>query len=248
MADPKFLEEIQIDPEIGAIEIKITARAKDEEDVMRVLKSEHVKPESRFIYFYDTPDLKFFESGLVLRSRKVSNGTDDSTVKLRPVDASTVSEYWKNTPGFEIEIDAVGDSAVTSAKLSADQDRGEIDAVAEGKREIRKLFSKDQEKLITENRPAGVKWADLTTFGPVSVRKWEFQPDGFDYEVTVEEWVLPDESDLVELSVKADPDKVAEAAAQFTEILRESGIDTDGAQQTKTKSALHFFTTGVGVD
>ena len=68
MSEPEFLQEIQIDPGVGEIEIKITARAKDEADVMRVLKSEHVKPESRYIYFYDTPDLKFFESGLVLPS------------------------------------------------------------------------------------------------------------------------------------------------------------------------------------
>jgi len=184
----------------------------------------------------------------VLRARRVSGGADDSTVKLRPVDPATIAEGWKKTPGFEIELDRVGDDAICSAKLSIDQRRGEIDDVASRGRPIRSLFSKDQERLIAEHRPRDLRWDDLTAFGPVAVRKWEFTPKGFSYEITVEEWVLPDESDLVELSVKAPPGDAGVASDEFLAFLRDRGFDTEGDQQTKTRSALRYFTTGEGID
>ena len=112
---------------------------------------------------------------------------------------------------------------------------------------MQKLFSGIQEELIEEHVPAEIAWEDLAVLGPVDVRKWEVQPKGFDYEVTIEEWVLPDDSDLVELSVKADPADAAKANDAFIELLRRRGIDTEGDAQTKTRAALRYFTTGVGI-
>jgi hypothetical protein len=238
---------VEIDPSIGAIEIKITARAKDEDVVRGALEAHDIEAEKREVYFFDTPELGLFESGLVLRARLAHDGADDSTVKLRPVAPEQLSEYWQDMDGFEVELDAVGEDAICSAKLSVDQDRGEIRKVAEGRREVRKLFSKEQEKLLEEHGPANVTWDELTVLGPVDVRKWEVRPKGFDYEVTIEEWVLPDDSDLVELSVKAEPGDAAVASSAFAELLRSRGIDTEGDQQTKTRAALRYFTTGVGI-
>jgi hypothetical protein len=50
--------EIQIDPAIGAIEIKITARAKDEDEVRESLESLDVEAQRREIWFYDTEGLE----------------------------------------------------------------------------------------------------------------------------------------------------------------------------------------------
>jgi hypothetical protein len=78
--------------------------------------------------------------------------------------------------------------------------------------------------------------------GPVDVRKWEFEPKDLGHEVTVEEWVLPDRSDLVEFSIKVEPEKAAEASREFEEYLRSRDIGTEGDQQTKTRTALQYFT------
>lgn len=51
----------------------------------------------------------------------------------------------------------------------------------------------------------------------------------------------------VELSVKADPADAAKANDAFVELLRQRGIDTEGDAQTKTRAALRYFTTGVGI-
>ena len=79
-------------------------------------------------------------SSLRRRARLVHGGADDSTVKLRPVVPSELSDYWKKMDGFEVELDSVGEEVICSAKLSVDQDRGEIRDVAEGRRPVRKLF------------------------------------------------------------------------------------------------------------
>jgi hypothetical protein len=247
MGEADLQRTVEIDPSIGAIEIKITARAKDEDAVRAALDSAGIEAEKREVYFFDTPELALFDAGIVLRARLVHDGADDSTVKLRPVVPERLSEYWKELDGFEVELDAVGEQAICSAKLSVDQKRGEIEEAVGGERAVRRLFSEEQEKLLKEHGPGGVTWDELAVLGPVDVRKWEVEPKGFDYEVTIEEWVLPDDSDLVELSVKAEPGDADKASAAFVELLRSRGIDTEGDQQTKTRAALRYFTTGVGI-
>jgi hypothetical protein len=248
MTEQGLERELRIDPSIGAVEVKITAQAADEERVREALESAHIEPESREIYFFDTVELDLFESGLVLRARLVHDGADDSTVKLRPVDASSLDEVWKATEGFEIELDAVGADAICSAKLSVDQRRGEIEEVVAGRRSVMKLFSRAQERLIAQHRGAELDWEALQVFGPVQVRKWEATPKELGYEITVEEWVLPDRSDLVELSVKAPPSEAGSASDAFLAYLQGRGMDIEGEQQTKTRSALRYFTTGEGLD
>ena len=84
--------------------------------------------------------------------------------------------------------------------------------------------------------------------GPVDVHKWEIEPKDFPSEVTIEQWVLPDGSDLVDLSTKAEPGEATQTTEQFLALLSRHGIDTEGDEQTKTRAALRFFTTGVGID
>ena len=194
MADEQTRAQLEIDPRFGTVEMKITARARDEDEVLEALERAHIKPEAREVYFFDTRELTLFEAGIVLRARLVHDGADDSTVKLRPVDPKTIGERWKDDEKLEFEVDAVGDNYVSSAKLSADQDRGEIDDVVQGRRSMRSLFSGDQEEFLDDHAPggAGVEWDRLRPLGPVKVHKWEVEPKELGYEVTVEEWVLPD--------------------------------------------------------
>jgi hypothetical protein len=237
---------LEIDPAIQAVEIKITAQVNNEDLVRAALERSGEEPENRRVYFFDTPSLELFESGVVLRARAVQDDTDDSTVKLRPVDPTTLDEAWKRTDGFEIELDGVGDAMICSAKLSVDQKRDEIDEVAAGTRPLRKLFSQEQERLLVEHAPRPISWEELTVLGPVAVRKWKVEPEDFDDEIVAEEWTLPDGSDLIELSIKVEPERSREGSESFMAFLEAHGFDTEGDQQTKTRAALRFFTTGEG--
>ena len=237
---------LEIDPAIQAVEIKITAQVHNEELVRAALERSGEEPEHRHVFFFDTASLELFDSGVVLRARVVKDDADDSTVKLRPVDPTMLDDAWKRTDGFEIELDGVGDKMICSAKLSVDQRREEIEDVAVGTRPLRKLFSDEQERLIIEHAPRTIAWEELTVLGPVQVRKWKVEPEDFEDEIVAEEWTLPDGSDLIELSIKVPPSRARERTDAFMAFLETHGFDTQGDQQTKTKAALGFFTTGVG--
>ena len=108
MPDRPLKTEVQIDPAIQAVEVKITARVEDEDLVLGLLKDRDAEPEERTVYFFDTPELALFDVGLVLRARKVKGDADDTTVKIRPVDPARIPIDWMKTAGFEVEMDRVG--------------------------------------------------------------------------------------------------------------------------------------------
>jgi hypothetical protein len=105
-----------------------------------------------------------------------------------------------------------------------------------------KLFTSDQEDLIGEFGPDEVGWDQIHPLGPVETKKYELELDDLDHELTVEIWVLPDGSDLVELSIKVTPDEAEKAGADLRDFLTAQGFDVGGDQQTKTRAALSFFT------
>jgi hypothetical protein len=242
MSTGRDAESLGLDSEIGEVEFKITVRANQEELVRAELERAEIEPERRRVYFYDTQELVLFDAGVVLRARVTRDAADDSTVKLRPVVPADIDRRWKQTDGFKIELDMVGDTPVCSAKLEAEQRRDEIDDVAAGERPMRTLFSDDQENLIGDYAPIGISWHELSVLGPVDVRKWELEPAGFPHEVTIEEWVLPDDSDLIELSIKVATDQALDAGKAFRALLSERGLDSTGDQQAKARTVLEFFT------
>jgi hypothetical protein len=230
------------DAQIGNVEFKVTIRANQEELVRAELEREEIEPERRRVYFFDTQELALFDAGVVLRARVTRDAADDSTVKLRPVVPADVDRRWTETDGFEVELDMVGDTPVCSAKLEAEQRRDEIEKVAAGERPMRTLFSEDQESLIGDYAPIGIAWHELSVLGPVDVRKWEIEPARFPHEVTIEEWMLPDDSDLIELSIKVPTDEAVDAGKAFRALLAERGLDPTGDQQAKARTVLEFFT------
>lgn len=228
-----------MDPSIR-VEIKFVASEKDEEVVRAALDLFDKDPEHRDVYFFDTGDLALFDRGMVLRARQIRDGKDDSTVKLRPFSEGE-ARRWEDVQGFEVEMDVVGGQAVLSAKLSEEQEHGEISDVRDGKRPIRRLFSNEQEKLIKAFRPEGISWGDLRLFGPAKVHKWEIEPRGFLHVVAVEEWLLPNSDDLVELSIKVNAGALLEASEEFKAFLSGQQIYIATDQQAKTRSTLELF-------
>ena len=68
-----------------------------------------------------------------------------------------------------------------SASLSVVQQRGEIeiDDVAKGKRSIDKLFSKDQERFLSEFYKGPVDFRRLRVMGPIRVLRWKLRQNPF---------------------------------------------------------------------
>jgi hypothetical protein len=224
-----------------AVEIKCTIRPDQELLAERAMKVDEDTADVRLVYFYDTPDLDLFKTGVVLRARLVKGDADDSTVKFRPVEPAAIPRDWQRLKGFKLEADWVGDHIVCSASLSDMQVRDEIDEVAKGKRAIGKLFSRDQERFLSEFNKDTVEFGKLRVMGPIRVLRWKPKHETFPHELTVEEWRLPSGEDLVEVSIKAPPNKALQARKEFDTHLRGLGLDPEGAQDTKTRTALEYF-------
>jgi hypothetical protein len=224
-----------------AVEIKVTVRPDQELRAERAMQVDEDSADVRVVYFYDTPDLDLFDQGVALRARLVKGDAEDSTVKFRPAEKSLISEAWQELEGFKLEADWVGDNVVCSASLTQPQQSDRILAVAEGKRGIDKLFSKDQERFLTEFAKHPIDIGSLCVMGPIRVLRWKLRHGGFAHQLCVEEWRLPDGDDLVEISIKAPPEGALQARRAFDNHLLTLGLDARGAQQTKTRTALEYF-------
>jgi len=226
---------------VDAVEIKRTIRPDQELRAVRAMEVDEDTADVRLIYFYDTPDLDLFKAGVVLRARLVKGDADDSTVKFRPVEAVSISKDWRRLKGFKLEADWVGDHAVCSASLTELQQRGEIDKVAKGSRAIGKLFSNDQERFLSELCRSPLDFGELRVMGPIRGLRWKSKHETFPHELTLEEWRLPHGEDLVEVSIKTPANEAHQARKEFDTHLRELGLDPEGAQNTKTRTALEYF-------
>ena len=226
---------------VDKVEIKVTLRPDQELKGLRVMELNVDTAEVRKIYFFDTPDLTLFNSGVILRARLVKGGDDDSTVKIRAGERPQVSPEWQALEGFKLEADLTGDRLVYSASLSAPQKSEEIADAAKGERPIQKLFFREQERFLAQYSKVPVVFAALRVLGPIQVLRWKWVPKDFGQEVTVEEWRLPDGEDLLEVSIKVDSDGAENAQKAFDGHLRKHGLDPAGAQETKTRTALQYF-------
>ena len=227
---------------MDAVEIKVTIRADQELRAERAMGVDEDTADVRLIYFYDTLGLALFKAGVVLRARLLKGDVDDSTVKFRPIEPASVSKDWRMMKGFKLEADWVGDHVVCSASLTTPQQRNEIDQVAKGKRSIDKLFSSDQERFLSETYKGRIDFEKLRVMGPIRVLRWEPRHETFAHEVTLEEWRLPNGEEFVEVSIKTSPDEAHRAQKEFDKHLRGLGLDPKGAQGTKTRNALKYFT------
>jgi hypothetical protein len=232
---------------VQGVELKVTVSEQKEEAAADAFTLDPKKGERRRIFFFDTSALALFNKGLVLRAREVKGGRDDSTVKIRPVDPQKVADKFLRLTGFKIEADGVGNRMIQSASLSVDQDGGEIKAVEQGLRSIKKLFSEDQESFLTDVWDGDVDFETLKVLGPVNALRWKVEHPGLSHPITAEEWTLPNGRDLLEVSIKVPTAQAATAAAAFDSFLKGLNLKPQGGQETKTRIALEFFAKQVGV-
>jgi hypothetical protein len=147
----------------------------------------------------------------------------------------------RRSPSFGVELDASPAGYVVSGSLKGAPMTGEVRQTMLGSRQVRKLFSKEQQELFAEHAPAGVALDDLTMLGPLLVLKLKTAPEDFGRKLVAEMWLYPDGSRILELSTKALPTEAFQVAAEARAYLTARGVDLTADQETKTKSALQFF-------
>jgi hypothetical protein len=222
-------------------ELKLTVPDSEQRSAVAALGMDPLDAQIRQVYFFDTPDLALNQHGLVVRARRVQQRADDSVVKLRPVVPDQLPASLRKSKNLVVEVDAMPGGYVCSASLKGTPGAGGVKAVAAGDRPIRKLFSKEQQAFFTTHAPEGIGLDDLSILGPINLMKLKFSPRGYRRRLVAELWLYPDGARILELSTKCAPTEAFGVAAESRAFLEKQGVDLSGEQQTKTSTALGFF-------
>jgi hypothetical protein len=240
--DGKQLAELMsLIADADSVELKMTVPDADSRRTIAALELDPIDAQIRQVVFFDTPDLRLNESGLVVRARRSQGSSDDSVIKLRPVVPSELSEDLRRTTDFNVEVDAMPGGYVCSASYKGKIANGEVKQALQGGQQIRKLFSKPQRAFYEQHAPDGIALDELTALGPFTVLKLKWLPTDFKRQMVAEMWFYPDGSRILELSTKCKPNEAFQVAAEARAFLATKDVDTSGEQQTKTKTALQFF-------
>ena len=222
-------------------ELKLTVPEEHQRSTARALGMDPLDAQIRQVYFFDTPDLTLNQHGLVVRARRVQGRPDDSVVKLRPVVPSELPPGLRRSRDLIVEVDAMPGGYVCSASMKG-AGSADVRRVVAGKRPIRKLFCKAQRRFYETHAPDGLSLDELTVLGPILVLKLNMRPEGLPGKKLVAElWLYPDGARILELSGKCAPAEMFQVAVESRAFLASRGVDLSGEQQTKTRTALEFF-------
>jgi hypothetical protein len=241
VADAELGKLLELLKGADSVELKLTLPDPDVSGPAAALDLDPLNAEIRQVFFFDTPDLALNRRGVVVRARRVQRKGDDSVVKLRPVEPDTLPKKLRRSAGFGVEVDAMPGGFVCSGSMKREFEKPGVREAVMGKRSLRSLFSKEQRAFYADHAPEGLELDHLSVLGPIFVLKLKFSPKGFGRRMVGEVWLYPDGSRIVELSTKCPPPQAFDVAAEARAFLSGRGIDLSGAQETKTRKALEFF-------
>ena len=240
LSQEQIAEMLDLLKDSDSVELKLTVPEHDQRSAVVTLGMDPLDAQIRQVFFFDTPELKLDELGVVVRGRRIQGKGDDSVVKLRPVVPSELPDELRASAGFRVEVDALPGGFVCSGTLKRTLDSGEVRKTVAGERPMRKLFSKQQRAYFAEHAP-GIELDDLLILGPIFVLKLRFTPEELGRRIVAEMWIYPDGSRVLELSTRAATNEAFQVAAEARAFLGGQGIDLSGEQETKTKKALEYF-------
>lgn len=243
LTQEQILEMFKLVKGATSVELKLSVPLAGQRATIKNIGLDPVEAQPREAFFFDTPDLALNRAGVVVRARRIQGGGADTVVKLRPVDPSTVDPDLRRSAAFKIEVDAMPGGFVCSASFKGVCTGQEVLDVAAGTMPLRKLFSKEQRAFYDAHAPAGITMDKLVILGPTFLLKAKHQPKPkeFDRPITIEMWLYPDGSRILEVSTKCLPKEAFQVIADFKDYLGGRGIVLGADQSAKTKSSLEFF-------
>ena len=241
LTDAQLEEMLALTSHADSVELKLTVPDTAARSTVAGLGMDPLEAQIRQVFFFDTPDLALNKQGVVVRARRVQGRGDDTVVKLRPIVPDQLPPSVRKARGMVVEVDAMPGGYVCSASFKGALETPQVKQVAAGERAVRKLFSKPQRAFYQEHAPEGLGLDDLTVLGPITVFKLKFSPEELRRRMVAELWLYPDGERILELSTKCAPNEGFQVAAETLGYLAGRGVDLYGEQQTKTKTALEYF-------
>jgi hypothetical protein len=233
-----------------SVELKLSVPLTGQRATIKSIGLDPVEAQPRQAFFFDTPDLALNRAGVVVRARRIQGGDADTVVKLRPVDPSTIDPELRRSAAFKIEVDAMPGGYVCSASFKGVCTGEEVLDVTSGAMPLRKLFSKEQRAFYDAHAPVGITMDKLVILGPTFLLKVKHQPKAkeFDRPITMEMWLYPDGTRVMEVSTKCVPKEAFQVAADFKAYLADHGVVLGADQSAKTKTSLEFFSARLEAD
>jgi hypothetical protein len=241
LSDEEFVRLVGVIKDSDSVELKVTVPDHELRSTVAALGLDPLDAQIRQVFFFETPDLSLDTAGVVVRARRVQRKGDDSVVKLRPVMPTELPDGVRRSPAFGVEVDAMRGGFVCSGTMKQLLAPGTVKPVVSGEKPIRKLFSKEQRAFFAEHAPEGIGLDDLSILGPIFVLKMKYTPTGYARRLVAELWLYPDDTRILELSTKCLPDEAFQVAAESRAFLTNQGVNLSAAPQTKTRTALEFF-------
>jgi hypothetical protein len=235
------LKVLQLAKGANSIELKLSVPLTGHRATIKGIGLDPVEAQPRQAFFFDTPDLALNRAGVVVRARRIQGGDADTVIKLRPVDPSTIDPELRRSASFKVEVDVMPGGFVCSASFKGVCSGQEVLDATSGVMPLRKLFSREQRAFYDAHAPAGLTMDKLVVLGPTFVLKARHQPKDFDRRITVEMWLYPDGSRILEISTKCLPAEAFQAGAEFKAYLASKGIVLGADQSAKTRTSLEFF-------
>lgn len=241
LTDEQLSEVLRLLKGSDSVELKVTVPQTEHRATLRGLPIDPVEAQPRQVFFFDTPDLRLNQAGIVVRARRIQGGRGDTVVKLRPVVPDDLPDEVRRSAAFNVEVDLMPGGFVCSGSMKGRSTGVEIrDAVA-GEQPLRKVFTKEQRAFYDAHAPEGLLLDHLVPLGPTFVLKGKFDAEELGRQLVAEFWLYPDGSRILELSTKCLPTETFQVSAEARIYLSQRGVVIGGAQQTKTKTALEFF-------
>ena len=241
LLDERLTEMLALMEGADSVELKLTVPESSQRSAVRALGMDPLDAQIRQVFFFDTPDLALDKAGVVARARRVQGRGADTVIKLRPVVPSELPAELRVSPNFGVEVDAMPGGFVCSGSLKAvGGDNAAVWEAVGGDRPLSKIFTKEQRALFKDRAPEGVAFSDLVVLGPIPVMKLKMLKH-MGRKLVAELWFYPDGSRILELSTKCLPAEALQVAGEVKAYLSDVGIDLTGRQQTKTRTALNFF-------
>jgi hypothetical protein len=241
LVSDELIKLMELVKDSDSIELKVTVPERARQATADVLDVDPLEAQIRQVFFFDTPDLRLNQAGVVARARRIQGRQSDSVVKLRPVVPSELPAEFRKSPNFNVEVDAMPGAYVCSGSMKNLLPSDSVRPAVRGERPLRKLFSKEQRAFFARYAPEDLKIDDLSVLGPIFVLKLKVQPATLSRRLVAEMWLYPDGSRMFELSTKCLPGEGMTVAAEVREFLAAGGVDISGEQATKTKKALAFY-------
>jgi hypothetical protein len=241
LVDEEFARLVTLMKDADSVELKLTVPEPDHRSTLAALGLDPLDAQIRQVYFFDTPDLALDKRGIVVRARRVQRKGDDTVVKLRPVVPHELPASVRRAQGFGVEVDVMPGGFVCSGSFKGTHDSTAVKQTLARGKPLRKLFTKEQRSFFAEHAPDGIALDDLSVLGPIFVLKVRFALADFDRRLVAELWLYPNDSRIMELSTKCAPSEAFDVAVAARAALMERGVDLSGDQQTKTRTALMFF-------